>query len=154
MMDILARSNGRMQVILVFAGGLLVAGIALALAIHFRDAASHKVSVGLPLSVMGAIVLGALLAWIARHLWIGPSPNIPATSRWTRGWIVSRLVLLIATFTLFVGWLLALASGHSLQLAFLGAFLNMIVVTGLSGIIGEAVWNSALVVGRLRSPHS
>ena len=91
------------------------------------------------------------MAMAARRFIVGKLPKkVLLTSMAAFIWGASRFALLIATVTVLVCWLALLPLGLLVETAFLRAGVLLVVVTAFNGIIGDAIFNSILVVRQWR----
>ena len=61
------------------------------------------------------------------------------------------MAFLLATITVIVGWLIALALGLEIETALIRAGVLLVVAMAFTGIIGGAFFNSMLAIRHLRA---
>ena len=146
-MGILA--SAKMNLSLMIASAILLAGGALYLAITRGDPVSPLFRHGRTIEIVAALLLWSMAAWAVRRLTVGRLPglqlNLPGII-----WGGSRLAFLVATLLLIVGWLTALAFGLTVKVAFIQAVALLFIVTFFTGIAGGAVINSMLAIQHWR----
>ena len=135
----------------VIAGAMLLAGGALFLTFTRGDAAGTLFQHVLTIQVIAVLLIWFLLAWSARQLIVGKLQKLRLNSLAAFIWGGSRVSLLIATVTVMVGWLVALALGLEIATAFVRAVVMLVVTTAFTGIISGAFVNSVLAVRHWRS---
>jgi hypothetical protein len=134
----------------VIVGAILLAGGALSLAVTERDPAIFLFQHVLTIRVIAVILIWNLLAWSARRLIVGKLPELRLNSLTALVWGGSRVAFVIATVTVLVGWLIALALGLEIATAFIRAVVLLVVAMAFTGIIGGAFLNLRLAVRHLR----
>ena len=145
-----AQLSGRSALAFIIVGGILLAGGALFLTLTRGDAASSLFQHVLTIQVIAVLLAWFLLAWSARRLIVGKLSKLRLNSLTAFIWGGSRVSFLIATLTVMVGWLSALALGLEIATAFLRAVVLLVVATAFTGIIGGAFLNSVLAVRHWR----
>ena len=140
-------TSPRRALALLIAGSLALSGGALILAINSEDAVGSLFASVVTLPALAVLIGWALLAWLARRVAIGGVPEEPLGA-FGLVWGGFRVSLLFAVVPVLCGWLVALALGHDLQFALLRASVLLVVFTALTGIMGGAIFNSSLAVGR------
>ena len=136
--------------VVVVASGIILAAIALFVTEKLGDATSVLFDQLLPIPAIGVLLLWAVIAWVARRALYDQPPDLTLHSRGILVWVGSRISLLVATVLLLIPWIIALATGHDAMPTLLRAFILVLVVTALTGIIGGAVLNSALAIRQFR----
>ncbi|HEX8214224.1 MAG TPA: hypothetical protein VF582_01995 [Allosphingosinicella sp.] len=143
------RASAKMNMSLMIASAILLAGGALYLAITRGDPLSPLFRHGRTIEIIAVLLLWSMAALAVRRFTVGRLPelqlNLPGVI-----WGGSRVALLIATVLLMVGWLAALAFGLTVQVAFLRAVVLLLVVTFFTGIAGKAIINSLLAIRHWR----
>ncbi len=134
----------------IIGGAILLAGGALSLTFTSGDAVSPLFEHVLTIQVIAFLLVWYFLAWSARRLIVGQLPKLRQNSSAAFIWGGSRVSLLIATVIVMIGWLVALALGLEIAMAFVRAIVLLVVATAFTGIIGRALLNSMLAVRHWR----
>jgi hypothetical protein len=137
------RSLANSALWLVMSAALSLAGGALYLAIIQVDPAGSLFRPELTIEIWAILLAGSATAWIARLLTVGKHPR--PQLNWAIGlWVGSRLALLIAIAVLLIGWLVAVASGLTVQTYLLRAAVLLLVVSAFTSIAGGGVLNAIM----------
>ncbi len=138
-----------MNLSLIIAAAILLAGGALYLAITTGDPVRPLFSHGRTVEIVAGLLLWSMAALAVRRLTVGRLPalqlNLPSII-----WGGSRFALLFAMVMLFLGWLTALAFGLTVHVAFFQAVALLVVVTVFTRIAGDAAINSMLAIRHWR----
>ena len=145
-----ASLSARRASAIVIVEATLFAGGAVFLSVTERDPTISLFQHVLTIQVVAVILIWSLLAWSARWLIVGKLPELRLNSLSALILGGSRVAILIATVTVMVGWLIALALGLEIAPALFRAGVLLAVAMAFIGIIGGAFLNSVLAVRHLR----
>jgi hypothetical protein len=139
----------RLLLALVILGGLFLASGAVLMA-WSGDPVGHLFRQILTIQVILGLVAWNIFAWTARRLIIGKLDDMRLTSMAALIWGGFRVALFVAVVTIIVCGAVAWALGLETVTAFVRALVLIVIVTAFTGIFGGALFNSLLVVRRLR----